>query len=81
MTGQVYWPVPLCLNFHNSLRDHTPMNFRYATSVIVAAAVVVVSSGCGDSKTEIPKDLNKPLPPPPVGTGGKMNNFPAASEK
>jgi hypothetical protein len=34
-------------------------------------AAVVALAGCGDSKkSEVPKDLDKPLPPPPVMSGG-----------
>jgi hypothetical protein len=38
-----------------------------------AAVTLFAVAGCGEQKTEIPKDLNKPLPPPPVGTGGKAD--------
>jgi len=38
-------------------------------AAFVAFTVLAVATGCGESKTELPKDLNKPLPPPPVGAG------------
>jgi hypothetical protein len=59
------------------------MKFALAFSLLAAIAVVGLS-GCGDNKTEIPKDLNKTIPPPPIGTGGggKMTGgSPSASEK
>ena len=37
------------------------------------AVTVFALAGCGDgAKNEVPKDLNQPLPPPPVGAGGKV---------
>lgn len=63
------------------------MKFALATSLLAAIAVVGLS-GCGkdSSKTEIPKDLNRTIPPPPIGTGGagggKMTGgSPAANER
>lgn len=40
-------------------------------SAFVLAALVAVGTGCSESKkAEIPKDLNKALPPAPIGAGG-----------
>ena len=39
-------------------------------SAVVLAAFLVMAAGCGDKKTEIPKDLNQKLPPAPVAAGG-----------
>lgn len=39
-------------------------------SAVVLAAFLAMAAGCGDKKTEIPKDLNKSLPPAPVAAGG-----------
>lgn len=38
-------------------------------AAFLAFTVLAVATGCGESKTELPKDLNKPLPPPPIGSG------------
>lgn len=41
---------------------------------LLLVAIGLGLAGCGDApKTEIPTDLNKPLPPPPVlgGSGSK----------
>lgn len=60
------------------------MKFALAISLLAAIAVVGLS-GCGkdSNKTEIPKDLNRTIPPPPIGTGGgKMTGgSPSANEK
>ena len=39
-------------------------------SAVVLAAFLAMAAGCGDKKTEIPKDLNQTLPPAPVAAGG-----------
>jgi hypothetical protein len=47
------------------------MSPRAAVTVFVLAAGLTGMVGCGDDKkADVPKDLNQPLPPPPVGTGG-----------
>lgn len=41
------------------------------------AVTIFALGGCGDSgKSETPKDLNIPLPPPPVGSGGGKTKAP-----
>lgn len=39
-------------------------------SAVVLAAFLGMATGCSDNKTQIPKDLNQKLPPPPVSAGG-----------
>ena len=57
------------------------MTFKTLLASGVAVTVFALA-GCGDSnKSEVPKDLNKPLPPPPVGTGGEKGKPQPPSEK
>jgi hypothetical protein len=47
-----------------------------------AAFALLCAVGCGgDTKSTPVKDLNKQLPPAPMGAGGKKSNSPAMSEK
>jgi len=46
------------------------------------AFALLCAVGCGgDTKSTPVKDLNKQLPPAPMGAGGKKSNSPAMSEK
>lgn len=47
------------------------IKLRKPVIALLLAAYVGLTAGCGDKKSEVPKDLGKELPPPPTSTGGK----------